>query len=98
MTLQAAQQQASSEPSLSDEANALVAPWAYQVAAVEEHDDSIIVNADRSEVLILFLTATLRWPGICAACNLHQHDVSCLHDLVSDLRMCTRTHVRATSW
>ena len=98
MTLQAAQQQAPSVPSLSDEANALVAAWAHQVTAVEEHDDSIIVDADRAEVLILFLTATLRWTGICAGRNLHQHDVPYLHNLVSVLRMCTRTHVRATSW
>ena len=84
-------------PSLSDAASALMAAWAHQVTAVEEHDDSIIVNADRAKVLILFLTATLRRADLCAGYNLHQHAVSYLHDLVSDLRMCTRTHVRPSS-
>ena len=68
------------------------------MAAVKEHCDAIIVNAHDTDVIILFLTTILRFPGICAGCNLHQHDAFCLHDLVSDLRLCMRTHVRATSW
>ena len=59
-------------PSVSEEANALMASWAYQVAAVEEHDDSVIVNAHNTEVLILFL----RFNDTCAGCNLQQHVVS----------------------
>ena len=53
------------------------------MATAEEHDDAIIVNAHDAEVLVLFLTMTLRFTNICAGCNLQQHVASHLHDLGS---------------
>ena len=73
--------------SLSDEADALMAPWAYQVAAMKKHDDSLVVNAHGAEVLIVFQTAVLGFHIVCASCNLQQHVASYLHDLESDLKM-----------
>ena len=75
-----------------------MASWAYQVATVEEHDDAVIVDAHDAEVLILLRTIILRFADICAGCNLQQHNVSPLHALMSDLKLCTRAHVRPTSW
>ena len=81
--------------SLSDEANALLASWAYQVATVEEHHDPVIVNAHDAEMLILILT--MRLHVLCAGCNLQRQIDSSLHDLMSGL-MCTRTPVRPSRW
>ena len=69
--------------------------WAYQVATVEEHHNAVIINAHNAEVIILFLTMTLRFTDICAGCNLQQHAASHLHDFGSDLKMYP---VRATQW
>ena len=47
-----------------------MAPWAYQVAAMKKHDDSLVVNAHGAEVLIVFQTAVLGFHIVCASCNL----------------------------
>ena len=64
-----------------------MAQWAYQVAAMKKHHDSLIVNAHGAEVLILFRTAVLGFHIVCVSCNLQQHVASYLHDLGSDLKM-----------
>ena len=64
-----------------------MAPWAYQVAAMKKHYDSLIVNAHGAEVLIVFRTAVLGVHIVCASCNLQQHVASYLHDLESDLKV-----------
>ena len=64
-----------------------MAPWAYQMAAMKKHDDSLVVNAHGARVLIVFRTAVPGFHTVCAGCNLQQHVASYLHDLGSDSKM-----------